>query len=155
MIELKIKPNHANFKTPIKGSKYAACYDVYAAEIHTDVDKQGQQHVIVNLGFQTEFSPEYVAKIDPRSNMSSKNWVITNAPANIDADYRGDWILKFTPIPFIDYSGRVRYPDFPYKVGDRVAQFYMQKVSEINFDFVTLLSDTERGEGGFGHTGIK
>jgi deoxyuridine 5'-triphosphate nucleotidohydrolase len=154
MIKLKIKPNHNNFKAPIKGSKDAACYDVYAAEITTDVDKQGQQHVIVDLGFQTEFDPKYEGVIRPRSNMATKNWVITNSPGTIDADYRDNWKVIFTPIPFIDYSGRVRYPEFPYKVGERVAQISLQKVREINFDFVTLLSETDR-TGGFGSTGTK
>jgi dUTPase len=79
-------------------------------------------------------------------------------------DYRGEWMLKFRAIPskVITHTGygshakaqpTTLYSAFPYKVGDRVAQMWFEKITEFEFEEVESLDTTERGEGGFGSTG--
>ena len=145
MLKVKFKKIHANAKLPVKGSLHAACYDVYANSITFDGDK-----VKVGLGFKTEIPVGYKGIIVPRSNLTKYNWVLNNSFGVIDADYRGEWMSIFTPIQI----GSI-VPDFPYGVGDRVAQIYFDPVLDIELVEVVELSDTERGEGGFGSTGVK
>lgn len=145
MLKVKFKKIHASAKLPVKGSLHAACYDVYADSITFDGDK-----VKVGLGFKTEIPVGYKGIIVPRSNLTKYSWVLNNSFGVIDADYRGEWMSIFTPIQI----GSI-VPDFPYGVGDRVAQIYFEKVLDIDFEEVTELSDTQRGEGGFGSTGVK
>ncbi len=145
MLKVKFKKIHATVKLPVKGSLHAACYDVYANSITFDGDKAK-----VGLGFKTEIPVGYKGIIVPRSNLTKYNWVLNNSFGVIDADYRGEWMSIFTPIQI----GSI-VPDFPYGVGDRVAQIYFDKVLDIELVEVIELSDTERGEGGFGSTGTK
>ena len=146
MLQVKFKKISDNTIVPSRGSLDAACYDVYAHSIvHKDDGK-----VVVGLGFKTEIPVGYKAVLVPRSNLTKYNWVMNNSIGIIDADYRGEWMCIFTPIQI----GSI-VPDFPYNVGDRVAQFYLDEVYNIAFLEVTALSDTNRGEGGFGSTGLK
>jgi dUTP pyrophosphatase len=72
---------------------------------------------------------------------------MNNSIGIIDSDYRGEWMCIFTPTK----EGE----EFPYNVGDRVAQFYLDEVYNIAFLEVAALSETNRGDGGFGSTGLK
>lgn len=80
-------------------------------------------------------------------------------------DYRGEYMLKFKAIPSKVITNtavggvplaqpKVVYSGFPYKVGDRVAQMWIEKIVEYTFEEVDDLSATARGEGGFGSTNI-
>lgn len=143
MLQVKFKKISDNTIVPSRGSLDAACYDVYAHSIiHKDDGK-----VAVGLGFKTEIPVGYKAVLIPRSNLTKYNWVMNNSVGIIDADYRGEWMCIFTPTK----EGQ----DFPYAVGDRIAQFYLDEVYNIAFLEVTALSDTTRGDGGFGSTGLK
>ena len=143
MLQVKFKKISDNTIVPSRGSLDAACYDVYAHSIvHKDDGK-----VVVGLGFKTEIPVGYKAVLVPRSNLTKHHWVMNNSIGIIDSDYRGEWMCVFTAIK----EGQ----DFPYSVGDRVAQFYLDEVYNIAFLEVTALSDTNRGEGGFGSTGLK
>lgn len=156
---MKIKINRItnDVKLPTKGTEEAACYDLYAYDIET----YGNQ-AIVHLGFSTEIPKGYKAVIVPRSSFTKTNWVLQNSPAQIDSDYRGPWMLKFRAIPkggsielnqWEQTNIEVSYPSFPYEVGDRVAQMYIQEVIPFEFEEIDELSTTARGEGGFGSTG--
>ena len=72
----------------------------------------------------------------------------------IDADYRGEWMAIFTqiPVPLGSHDG---FTSFPYNVGDRVGQIFFEPVIPISFEVVPELDQSERGEGGFGSTGLK
>jgi dUTP pyrophosphatase len=143
MLQVKFKKISDNTIVPSRGSLDAACYDVYAHSIvHKDDGK-----VVVGLGFKTEIPVGYKAVLVPRSNLTKHHWVMNNSIGIIDSDYRGEWMCVFTAIK----EGQ----DFPYSVGDRVAQFYLDEVYNIAFLEVKALSDTNRGEGGFGSTGLK
>ena len=146
MLQVKFKKISDNTIVPSRGSLDAACYDVYA---HSIVHKEDGK-VVVGLGFKTEIPKGYKAVLVPRSNLTKHNWVMNNSIGIIDSDYRGEWMCIFTPIQI----GSI-IPDFPYNVGDRVAQFYLDEVYNIAFLEVSALSDTTRGDGGFGSTGLK
>lgn len=150
-VPIKFKRIHPKAVIPQHMTPGAACVDLVATEIeYVDEGK-----VIVSFGFSTEFSDGYKVLIMPRSSFTHKGWVMQNAPGVIDSDFRGEWKCKFEAIPD-NYSTEVRgflYPDFPYKVGDRVLQASIEVNIHMKFMETKELSTTVRGEGGFGHTG--
>lgn len=146
MIQVKFKKISDDVKMPIKGSQYAACFDVYAHDITSNANNK----VVVGLGFKTEIPVGYKGIIVPRSNLTKFDWVLNNSFGVIDADYRGEWKAVFTSL-----RGTVNDNQFPYGVGERVAQIYFEPVLPTDLVQVHELEESERGEGGFGSTGLK
>lgn len=144
-MQVRIKKLHDDVKLPIKGSSHAACFDVYAH----DIDYLGDGKVKVKLGFSTEIPDGYKGVIVPRSNITKHHWVINNQPAQIDSDYRGEWMIVFTSLY------QEKYNPFPYSVGERVAQIYFDREQVSYFVEVEELEETERGIGSFGSTGLR
>ena len=142
MLKIKLQKVTEDARMPIKGTADAACYDVYA---HSITSESGDK-VKVGLGFKTEIPKGYKGIIVPRSNLTKFHWVLNNSFGVIDSDYRGEWMAIFTSLS--DES-------FPYNVGDRVAQIYFEEVLPITFDVVPELEQSDRGEAGFGSTGLK
>lgn len=157
-MKVKIKKLHPDVIIPKQMSNDASCIDVIATEVQVN-----NNLATVKLGFATEISQGYKGCIVPRSSFTQKGWLMQNSPAQIDSDYRGEWIIKYEAIPNdIEQTGgdygssiyyKLLYPEFPYKVGDRVAQIYFEKVVNFEFEEAEELSITERNEGGFGSTG--
>ena len=145
-LKVKFKKVDADAKLPVKGSLEAACYDVYA---HSITETNGK--VKVGLGFKTEIPKGYKGILVPRSNLTKHYWVLNNSFGVIDSDYRGEWMAVFTAVPSSLFN---EYQPFPYSVGDRVAQIYFEKVLDVEFEEVEDLISSERGEGGFGSTGV-
>lgn len=143
MLKIKFKKLYADSKLPVKGSLDAACYDVYAHS--SDYTYPGK--VTYNLGFATEIPKGYRAVIVPRSNLSKHKWVLGNSIGIIDSDYRGEWMVNF-------HSLRGDYQTPPYAVGERIAQVYFEPILDVEFEEVDDISDTQRGSGGFGSTGL-
>jgi dUTP pyrophosphatase len=143
-LKVKFKKLYADTKLPVKGSLDAACFDVYAHSAERDYEGL----LTYKLGFSTEIPEGWMAVIVPRSNLSKQKWMLGNSLGIIDSDYRGEWMIKMRAIGHV-------YGPAPYKVGERVAQVYFQKVVDVEFEEVEELSTTERGEGGFGSTGTK
>jgi dUTP pyrophosphatase len=146
MIQVKFKKISDDVKMPIKGSNYAACFDVYAHDITSNANNK----IVVGLGFKTEIPVGYKGIIVPRSNLTKFDWVLNNSFGVIDADYRGEWKAVFTSL-----RGTVMDNQFPYGVGERVAQIYFEPVIPVDLTQVHELEESERGEGGFGSTGLK
>ena len=141
MLKVKFKRLADDVQLPVKGSSHAACYDVYARYITGNGNK-----ITVGLGFATEIPEGWKGIMIPRSNLTKHNWVLNNSMGIIDSDYRGEWKAIFTPLgPNLG---------FPYNVGDRVAQIYFDKVEDVTFIETKELEDSNRGEGGFGSTGL-
>ena len=141
MLTVKFKKLAYDVQLPVKGSSHAACYDVYARYITSLGDK-----VTVGLGFATEIPEGWKGVMVPRSNLTKHNWVLNNSMGIIDSDYRGEWKAIFTCIgPNLG---------FPYNIGDRVAQIYFDKVENVKFVEMKDLEGSDRGEGGFGSTGM-
>lgn len=161
-MQLNIKKLHKNAIIPEIATIGAACVDVVATEI---VYKPGDNTATVKLGFATAIPEGYKACLSPRSSFTKTTWMMQNSPAQIDSDYRGEWMLRFRGIPcsivkHTTYGSPNKvidnlciYSPFPYQVGDRVAQMWLEKIVDFEFKVVEELDNTSRGEGGFGSTG--
>ena len=141
-MKVKIKFLNDLARMPQKAYDTDACYDVVATSVVFDED---EQKVVYGLGFATEIPVGYKGIIVPRSSFTKTDWVMQNTPAQVDASYRGEWIIKFTNT---SYSSEP-----PYEIGDRIAQIYFEQVLYNEFEEVEVLGSTDRGEGGFGSSG--
>lgn len=123
----------------------AAGADVRAF-LQSDIVLCPGEYSLIPTGLSFEIPEGYEMQVRPRSGLAFKNGVtVLNTPGTIDSDYRGE--LKVLLINF----GK---EDFTVKNGDRIAQIVIAPVTQADFVKVELLSQTERGEGGFGSTGI-
>ena len=105
------------------------------------------QRALIPTGLYIELPDGYEAQIRPRSGLAFKKGLsILNSPGTIDSDYRGE--IKILLINLSNETAVVN-------TGERIAQMIISKYEKIAFEEVDNLSDTERGAGGFGHTGIK
>jgi len=155
-MKVQIQKLHPDAQIPKRGSELAGGWDVTVTEI---VEKE-PGFIICKLGFALQPPVDHKVTLVPRSNLTGTSWYIPNSPGLGDPDYRGEYQIRFraTPTDFIFQPGVIRqmtYPEFPYKVGDRVAQMYIEQIILIEFEEVEELSETVRGAGGFGHTGNK
>lgn len=128
---------------PFYGSKGAACFDIVAKSINY---LPSTEIMVVHTGLYFAIPEGYKLTVQPRSSFTGCDWVLQNSPAQIDSDYRGELILKFKQFG----TG-----NFPYKEGERCAQGAIEEVIQANFQVVSNLSQTDRGTGGFGSTGLK
>lgn len=102
---------------------------------------------LVPTGIRIQLPEGYEAQIRPRSGLAIKKGVtVLNAPGTVDADYRGD-----VGVILINHG----FEDFIIKNGDRIAQMVIARHERAEWIEVSSLDETERGEGGFGHSGIK
>lgn len=128
-------------------------FDVIAAFPVGDGRNLDQGHVHkIPLGFRMEVPTGYVALMTPRSGLANRGLTLWNSPGVIDSDYRGEvsallYIHPGAPILFGDTKWWLRN-------GKRIAQIMLVKYSRPMIHLTNQLSDTERGEGGFGSTGI-
>ena len=102
---------------------------------------------LIPTGLYIEMTENYEAQVRPRSGLAIKYGVtVLNSPGTIDADYRGEICVEL-----------VNISNKPYTVepGERIAQLVFNKYEQAEFIEVEELSETERGKGGFGHTGNK
>ena len=143
-MEIKFKKVLDNAVLPYRATPFSAGYDLTAASVYYD-DKCDCW--VYDLGIVSEFSPEYVALIFPRSSNRKTEFYMPNSVGVIDCDFRGSWKICLKSRDFTNLR------KLPYEVGDRVAQMIIQKLEDVNILEVDSLSDTDRGEGGFGSTG--
>jgi dUTP pyrophosphatase len=102
---------------------------------------------IIKTGLFMELPVGYEAQIRPRSGLAAKKGItVLNAPGTIDADYRGE-----VGVILVNLSNEA----FVIENGERIAQMVIAKHERAEWEHVELLSDTVRGEGGFGSTGVK
>jgi len=165
-MKVQFQKLHPEAQLPKRGSELAGGWDVTVTEI---VEKE-PGFVICKLGFALQPPVDHKVTIVPRSSLTGTQWNIQNAPGLGDPDYRGEYQVRFRAFP-IDFEftpavmvygpggcgerKKMIYPKFPYKVGERVAQMYIEEIIPIEFEEVETLSETERGEGGFGSSGNK
>jgi dUTP pyrophosphatase len=104
------------------------------------------QRKLIPTGLFMELPLGFEAQIRPRSGLALKHGItVLNSPGTIDADYRGE--LKILLINFSD-------TDFEINNGDRIAQMIISTHQKVNWEEVEILSETVRGAGGYGHTGL-
>jgi dUTP pyrophosphatase len=111
-----------------------------------DVILKPMERSLIATGLFIELVNGYEAQIRPRSGLALKHGItVLNSPGTIDADYRGE--IKVLLINFSE-------SEFKVSSGDRIAQMIISKHEQVSWDEVELLSDTARGAGGYGHTGV-
>lgn len=147
-LELKVKVAEGFEKTakvPEYATEGAACFDLVAATEEIKLEKTGPL-VEYDTGLSFEIPKGHVGLVFPRSSVSSKtSLVLGNGVGVIDSDYRGT--VKF------QYRNVSTTIGIKYKAGDRVGQMMILPIPAVSLVSTQLLSETERGEGGFGSTG--
>lgn len=102
---------------------------------------------LIPTGLHIALPEGYEAQVRPRSGLALKHGLtVLNAPGTIDADYRGE-----IGVVLINLSQE----DFTINNGERIAQLVVARYEQVEFSLVETLDETERGEGGYGHTGVK
>ncbi len=147
-IRVKVKPleHHKGLPLPAYASEGASGMDIRACVDAPVTLNPGDIHLIPT-GLAVSIPPGYEAQIRPRSGLSLNHGIgMVNSPGTIDSDYRGE-----VGIVLINWG---RHP-FVIRRGDRIAQMVISKVYKADILETMDLSRTPRGEGGFGHSGIR
>lgn len=146
MMNIKVKKLNEQATLPTYGSEYAAGADLYACMDEAITINPGET-VMVHTGLAMEIPAGYAGLIYPRSGMASKRGL---APANkvgvVDPDYRGEFMVA---LHNHSLSAQTVEPN------ERIAQLVITPFLTASFEETDELSDTVRGEGGFGSTGFK
>ena len=144
---MKVKiVNHSNNALPAYETAFSAGMDIRANLIE-DITIAPMQRAMVPTGLHIELPAGFEAQIRPRSGLAAKSGItVLNSPGTIDADYRGEIKVILINLSNIDFT---------IHHGDRIAQMIIAKHETITWEPTSELNDSERGEGGFGHTGKK
>lgn len=117
------------------------------ANIESPITLHPMERTLVPTGIRIELPEGYEAQVRPRSGLALKHGItVLNTPGTIDSDYRGE--LK---VLLVNLSN----DDFVVNAGERVAQMVIARHETVTWEEVEMLDETERGEGGYGHTGVK
>lgn len=145
-MQINIKKLKENAVIPTSGSKYAAGYDLYAC-IDEPITIEPHTTVKVGTGLAMEIPEGYFGAVYARSGLATKQGLRpANAVGVCDADYRGEYIVA---LHNDSTEARIIEPN------ERIAQLVVIPFLPLDFNEVDELSDTARGEGGFGSTGKK
>lgn len=144
-VQMMRLPGNEDIKLPAKMSEAASGFDLHAAVAETIILQPGERRLIPT-GFALSMPSELEAQIRPRSGLAFKHGITTlNSPGTIDADYRGE-----VKVLLINHG----QDPFTVNRNDRIAQMVFQWVPAISLQLVSELTETKRGSGGFGHTGV-
>ncbi|MBR5957769.1 MAG: dUTP diphosphatase [Salinivirgaceae bacterium] len=136
--------NKSNNQLPAYETASSAGMDLRAF-IDADIVLKPFERKLIPTGLYIELPDGYEAQIRPRSGLAIKSGItVLNSPGTIDADYRGE--IK---VILINLSNE----DFTIKSGERICQMVIAKHEKVDFVEVEEINETERGAGGFGHTG--
>lgn len=157
-MKLKVKRLSEKAVIPTKAHPTDAGYDLYCSRVEVT---NGCYVCHTDVAF--EIPEGYYGLVFARSSISNKPLSLANAVGIIDSPYRGEVTLKFkSPIEIIANYGKRFFreyfeaeikPDDLYKVGDRCGQIIIMPYPEIEFEEADTLSETDRGNGGYGSTG--
>ncbi len=138
--------NQSNNPLPEYATEGSAGMDI-RANIESPVVLNPLERLLIPTGLFIELPEGFEAQIRPRSGLAIKHGLTClNTPGTIDADYRGE--IKVILINLSQEPHTIVH-------GDRIAQMVVAKVEQVKWKAVVQISETERGEGGFGHTGKK
>ena len=145
MVQIKVV-NKGNQPLPKYQTSQSAGMDL-RANIDAPVLLKPLDRKLIPTGLHIALPEGYEAQIRPRSGLAVKKGItVINTPGTIDSDYTGD-----VGVILVNISNE----DFVVQPGDRIAQMVINKFEQAEFELVEELDETERGEGGFGHTGVK
>lgn len=143
-VSVKVLSHGKGLPLPKYMSEHAAGMDLYAA-VNPEIVIPPGEWKLVPTGISIALPDGYEAQVRPRSGLALKQGVsILNTPGTVDADYRGE-----VGVILMNHSKQ----DLIIKRGDRIAQMIINKIERIQFEEVAELPDSDRGAGGFGHTG--
>jgi dUTP pyrophosphatase len=143
MIKVKIV-NHSPYPCPAYATPQSAGLDLKAC-LEQPVVLKPLQRVLVPTGLFIALPAGYEAQVRPRSGLALKHGItVLNSPGTVDADYRGELCVIL-----------VNLSDGPFEIapGERIAQMVVARHEQVEWEQVEELDATERGAGGFGHTG--
>ena len=144
MVTVKIKKLHDEAVVPRYMTTHAAGVDLHAV-LDEPLELVPGQRILVPTGLAMEIPDGYEGQVRPRSGLALKKGIsVVNTPGTIDADYRGE-----IGIIIINLSDQ----DFEVVDGERICQMVINKVEKVNWMEVEDLEASQRGSGGFGHTG--
>ena len=145
MVKIKIV-NRGRQQLPAYATELSAGMDL-RANIDESITLNPMERRIIPTGLYIALPPGYEAQVRPRSGLAFKHGItVLNSPGTIDADYRGEigvLLVNLSNEPFVITEG------------ERIAQMVIARREQGQFEVVDELDKTERGEGGYGHTGVK
>lgn len=145
MVKIKIV-NRGSQQLPAYATPLSAGMDL-RANIVEPITLQPMERRILPTGLHIALPEGYEAQVRPRSGLALKHGItVLNSPGTIDADYRGELgvlLINLSTEPFV------------IEAGERIAQMVIARHEQGEFCLVKELDETERGEGGYGHTGVK
>lgn len=145
MVKIKIV-NRGSQQLPAYATPESAGMDL-RANVAEPVVLRPLERRIIPTGLYMALPPGYEAQVRPRSGLAFKHGItVLNSPGTIDSDYRGE-----LGVLLINLSNE----DFTIEAGERIAQMVIARHEQGEFVEVEELDDTERGAGGYGHTGVK
>ena len=145
MIKIKVI-NRGHQPLPEYATEQSAGMDL-RANIDSPITLRPLDRRLIPTGLHIALPVGYEAQVRPRSGLALKKGItVLNSPGTIDADYRGEIMVLL-----INLSN----DDFVVNDGERIAQMVIAAHEQGQFETVTELDTTERGEGGYGHTGVK
>lgn len=143
-VQIKRMPGCEDIVLPRQMSSLASGFDIHAA-VAEPVTLNPGQRILIPTGFSLAIPSGLEAQVRPRSGLALKHGITAlNSPGTIDADYRGE-----VKVLLINHGSE----SFVILRNERIAQMVFQIVPEVEFEQVSELSETDRGTGGFGHTG--
>lgn len=145
MIQVKVL-NKGHQPLPEYATPQSAGMDI-RANINEPITLRPMERHLVPTGLHIALPAGFEAQMRPRSGLALKHGLtVLNSPGTIDADYRGELMVLL-----INLGDR----DFVINDGERIAQMVIARHETADFITVEMLDETERGEGGYGHTGVK
>ena len=145
MLKIKVV-NKGSQPLPTYATSQSAGMDL-RADIESPMTLRPMERRLIGTGLHIALPAGYEAQVRPRSGLALKHGItVLNAPGTIDADYRGE-----IGVVLINLSDT----DFVVNPGERIAQMVVAKYEQVQMDCVDVLDETQRGEGGYGHTGVK
>lgn len=138
--------NRSHHPLPQYATPLSAGMDL-RANIDAPVTLRPLERCLIPTGLFMALPPGYEAQVRPRSGLALKKGItVLNSPGTIDADYRGELMVLLV---------NLSSDNFVVNDGERIAQMVVARHAQVQFVPVTELDSTERGEGGYGHTGVK
>lgn len=142
-MEIKVI-NHSGFALPSYATEGSSGLDI-PAKLDNSFVLKSLERALIPTGLFFEIPLGFEGQVRPRSGLAAKHGItVLNSPGTIDADYRGE--LK---VILVNISSE----EFIINPGERIAQIVFSPVEQIRWNEVTVVSETDRGSGGFGHTG--
>jgi len=138
-MKVKIKKIHPEATIPSYAKPGDAGMDLTAVDVSTP----GGKHITYHTGLAIEIPEGYVGLLFPRSSVYKTGQTLSNCVGVIDSGYRGEIMLKYTLSPY----------GLDYQIGERVGQLIIMPYPHVEFVEENQLTQTERGEGGYGSTG--